>query len=141
MMALALAACGRAEAVPPSAVQPPAGWQPLAALATAAREAAQGEGITVDGAQAWGETAMGCYALAVSVRGAASAKDFVVGLGGITVHDLAEGSGTVALAFDKGEYKGKLHASLGESGIEAVACFWNQREPLACATACDGMLK
>ncbi len=145
MIAVALAACSRAEAVPPAALQPPPGWQALPEIAGAAGDAAKGEGITVDAASAYGDPAMGCYALAITVHGAPGTPEAVVqaitqGLG--PVRDVAAGSAAVALAFDKSGYHGKLRAKLGEGGgIEALACFWNDREPEACAKACEAVLK
>ena len=146
MIALAGApACRRAEAVPPPAIQPPAGWQPLAELATAASEAAKGEGIVIDSAAAWGDTAMGCYALAIAVRGGSSpetlSKELATGFVGASVRDAAIASDAVTLAFEKGAYRGKLRAKTSDATIEAVACFWNEREPDACARLCEGMLK
>jgi hypothetical protein len=147
MMALALAACGpslaacgRAEAVPPPAIQPPPGWQPLADVATAASEAAKADGATVDSAAAWGETAMGCYVVTLAVHGAGSPEAIGKELAVAGVHDVAAGSDSVALAFDKAGYHGKLRAHVGDS-IDVVACYWNDREPEACANACAGMLK
>jgi hypothetical protein len=145
MMVVALAACSRAEAVPPPAIQPPAGWQPLAELATAASEAAKGDGVPVEAAAAWGDTAMGCYALALTVRGdsspAAISKELAAGFVATKIGDVAAGSDSVALTFERGAYRGKLHAQIRDSAIEAVACFWNEREPDACAAACAGMMK
>ena len=52
-----------------SGLTPPAGWQALPEIATAVGAAARAEGVTVDGAEAWGEPAMGCYAAWVSLHG------------------------------------------------------------------------
>src|SRR5262245_57125084 len=50
-----------------SGITPPAGWQALPALAMAARQA--------DAAEAWGDTARGCYAAWVTLRGKGAAVD------------------------------------------------------------------
>src|SRR5262245_32609664 len=57
-----LAACRASEAGAGSGLTPPAGWQTLPSLATAATTAAKQYGIAVDGAEAWGEAARGCFA-------------------------------------------------------------------------------
>ena len=72
---LAFAGCGSAAADQPrsersSGIRPPAAWQALPSVADAARAAASATGVTVDGSEAWGEPAMGCYALWIALRGA-----------------------------------------------------------------------
>jgi hypothetical protein len=146
MIALALASCSRAEAVPPSALQVPAGWQPLPEIAAAAGEAARGEGVTIESAQAWGETAMGCYALALKVRGAKIApadveRELRASLPGVTIKDPIVGGDSVSLVFERANYSGVLGVRVMDTGaLAATACFWNEREPKACGTACAGIL-
>jgi hypothetical protein len=161
--AAAIAGCSRAGAAPEqvSGLTPPAGWQALPEIAAAAR-AAIGAGAPVDGAEAWGEPAMGCYAvwLAIRASGAAEAigKQVVAGFigaaagsgagapargGTMILKDVAAPSGdegVLALAFERGDHRGRLRARLGGGRIAALACFANQREPLACETACTALL-
>jgi hypothetical protein len=168
LAATAIAGCGRAGAAPEQAsgLTPPAGWQALPEIAAAAR-AALGAGAAVDGAEAWGEPAMGCYAvwLAIRASGAAEAiaQQVVAGFtaaaagsgsgapprGGpprgdpMILEDVSAPSGAegvLALAFERGDHRGRLRARLGGGRIAALACFANQREPLACETACTSFL-
>jgi hypothetical protein len=48
--------------------------------------------------------------------------------------------GVLALAFERGDHRGRLRARLGGGKIAALACFANQREPLACEAACTAFL-
>jgi len=148
---VACAACGSADAQPPQAsgIAAPAGWQALPALAGAARQGAAAGGVTVDGAEAWGEPAMGCYAVWVAMHGSggdapALADQIRGGLAAarIDVKDVtAPGAdGLMALGFAKPPYAGRLRARLGGGRIVALACFGNGREPKACERACEGVL-
>ncbi len=155
---VALAGCGRAGAAPEqsSGLTAPAGWQALPEIAVAARGALD-KGATVDGAEAWGEPAMGCYAVWLAIRAAgaaeAVAQQVIAGFtaaaanGGagapLTFKDVAAPSGdegVLALAFERGDHRGRLRARLGGGRIAALACFANQREPLACDAACTTFL-
>ena len=50
-------------------------------------------------------------------------------------------AGTASLVFEKAPYRGKLRAQLVKDGhMTALACFWNDREPVACETACTQLL-
>ena len=168
--AVAAAGCGRAGAAPDQAsgLTPPAGWQPLPPIAAAAR-AALGRGVGVDGAEAWGEPAMGCYAVWLAIRAAGGAE--AVGrqvVAGFTAAAAGSGAGAkpagsaapergaptivkdvaaptgeeglLTLAFERGDHRGRLRARLGAGRITALACFANQREPLACEAACTAFL-
>jgi hypothetical protein len=152
--AAALAACGRAGAAPDQAsgLTPPAGWQVLPPIAAAAR-AALGAGVQVDGADAWGEPAMGCYAVWLAFRAAGGAEaigqqvvaGFTAAKPGdkMIVKSVAAPSGdegVLTLAFERGDHRGRLRARLGGGRIAALACFANQREPLACEAACNTFL-
>lgn len=157
--AAALAGCGRAGAAPEQAsgLSPPAGWQALPRIAAAARDAL-GPGIEVSGAEAWGEPAMGCYAVWLAIRAAGGAEalgaQVVAGLtsmagsgsgsgAALTFQDVAPPSGdegVLALAFERGDHRGRLRARLGGGRIAALACFANPREPLACEAACTALL-
>ena len=148
----ALVACTAADAQPPataSGVTAPAGWLALPALASAAKTGATAGGVTVDGSEAWGEPAMGCYAVWVALHGSggdapALAEQVRAGLAAasIEVKDVtAPGAdGLMTLGFAKAPYAGKLRARLGSGKIAALACFGNGREPKACERACDGVL-
>lgn len=156
----ALAACQASEATPVSGgsgITAPAGWHALPAVAKAAGDAAKASGITVDGTDAWGETSRGCYATWIALRGGGAAPDamadrLVLGIKsepallGVLVHDVVKPaagakSGVLSFGFERGLYRGMLHASLVSNGhIAALACFWNQREPAACEEACKGLV-
>jgi hypothetical protein len=112
----------------------------LAAATTAAATQAK---TAVDGAEAWGDPARGCYAswLALSSdRGAPSA------LAELTIANVVKpaagaDAGVLSLSFTRPPYQGTLRAQIGRGGSYAVlACFWNQREPIACETACNGLV-
>jgi hypothetical protein len=170
--AAAGAGCGKAGAAPEqvSGIAAPAGWEALPQLAAAAK-GALGARATVDGAEAWGEPAMGCYAVWLALRADGSAEAvgeqvvagftaLAAGSGGggsggaggsggggageqLVVRDVAapEGDeGVLALAFERGEHRGRLRARLGGGTIAALACFANQREPAACEPACNALL-
>lgn len=151
----AVAGCRASEAGPSSGLTPPAGWRPLASLATAAGGAAKQAGMTVDGAEAWGEPARGCYGAWLGLHGAKGAPlavaDAILAtlpaeLPGVAVADVVKpaanaDAGVLALAFTRGTYRGRVRAQLASSGLMAVvACFWNPREPAACETKCTQLL-
>ena len=153
----ALAACRSSEAGPGSGLKPPEGWATLPTLATAASDAAKAGHLQVDGVEAWGEPARGCYAAWIAVRGTGGAPDVMAdqlvrglsaepALAGIVVRDVekpapASASGVLSLAFERAQYHGKLRAILAKDGkLAALACFWNLREPVACEQACNGLI-
>jgi hypothetical protein len=92
---------------------------------------------------------MGCYALAVTfaARGTAATlgKQLLAGVQqAITVHDVVEptvtaDSGVLAFAFDKAPYRGRARVVIA-GGVTALACFWNEREPVACEAACTALI-
>jgi hypothetical protein len=156
-LVLALVACRASEAGPGSGIAAPTGWKSLPSLANAAREAAKAGGLTVDNADAWGETARGCYGawLALSTTKAAPNKladDLVNGiesdpaLAGIALTDVVKPAAltkdeVMSLSFARAPYTGKLRARLVKDGhITALVCFWNEREPAACEAACGQLL-
>ncbi|HUJ58938.1 MAG TPA: hypothetical protein VLX92_10610 [Kofleriaceae bacterium] len=146
LIALCALASGRAGAAPHK-LDLPAGWRALPALAAAVGKAA--DGAT---AAAWGEPARGCYAVAFDVRGPAAAADaladqLIAALPKqIAVHDVARPAagadrGVLAFSFEGGGYHGRVRAQLARDGsIGAATCFWNDREPAACSTACQSLL-
>jgi len=154
---VAVAACRSSEAGPGSGLTPPAGWQTLPQLATAARDAAKESRLTVDGVEAWGDTSRGCYAAWFALRGGGGAPDVMAdqlvkslsvepALLGILVHDVvkpapASASGVLSLSFVRGAYRGKLRATLAKDGkLAALTCFWSHREPLACEQGCNALV-
>jgi hypothetical protein len=126
-------------------------------LATAASDAAKAGKISVDGVEAWGEPARGCYATWIALRGSGGATDAMAtelvkslsaepALVGIVIRDVVKpaagaASGVLSLTFERGIYRGKLRATLANDGkLAALACFWNFREPIACEHACNGLI-
>ena len=156
-MLIALASCAASEAAPPPAASPsnfaaPKGWAVDSGLAKTAATAAAGDKITVLGSDAWSEPSRGCYAIWIDLAGSASPVDAAADqlLAALTnqkatlreVQKPAAGeTGTLALAFDRAPYHGKLRAELATTGeIRALACMWNQREPKACDAGCTSLL-
>lgn len=148
---VALGACGQAGAqasAVSSGIAAPAGWQALPDMARAVGDAAKADGVTVAGTEAWGEPARGCYAVWIRVTGTGASVEQV--LAGITSEKLEtkdivkpateDGRGIVALAFAKPPYAGRLRARVDSGSVTALACFANEREPLACETACSSLL-
>ncbi|MDX2090473.1 MAG: hypothetical protein SFX73_21625 [Kofleriaceae bacterium] len=153
VMVLSLAACGHAGAEPPveqpvaSGIAAPTGWEALPDVAKAVAAAARGPGVAVDGSEAWGERARGCYAMWLAMHGeGASATAILDGIAaeGITTRELVtpqnSTEGVVSFAFDKGVYKGHLRARIAAGKITALACFANDREPKACEAPCTALL-
>jgi len=155
---LVAAACADAGAQPPaSTVKPPAGWTAQPTIVTAAK-AALGK-TTVDAIEAFGDPAMGCYSLWMTVRGSGTAKELGEQIvGGLSAPDKKSkqpprrkldlkdvvkpttDEGVLSLAFESAPYKGRLRARLGKGRIVALACWSAQREPLACEQACTTVL-
>jgi hypothetical protein len=146
----ALGACRQtadAEPAPArSGLAAPAGWQSLPNLAGAITTAAHDRNMAIDGAEAWGETAMGCYAVWLAMSGGSAGADVLadqvlagMGVAKLTVADVvkpAAAGGVMSLRFDRAPYRGRLRAELATGRITAVACFANGREPVACDAAC-----
>lgn len=184
VMALAaswFAACGQAGADPSvtSGLAAPRGWKTLPEMASAVAAAAKGNGVTVDGAEAWGEPSRGCYAVWLALRGeGASAEQVLAGIGAQpwTTTNLVKPDttdGLVALTFETrsptadaaptgepsghaagsaagsasppvirttGTHRGRLRARIAAGKVTALACFANEREPVACETPCTTLL-
>ncbi|NVB78289.1 MAG: hypothetical protein HOV81_07840 [Kofleriaceae bacterium] len=149
--------CGTSEAGPGSGLTPPASWKALPQLATAATQAAKEDGVTIDISEAWADQARGCYAAWLAWRGAKGAPEKLAdalvlavssekSLEGIAVRDVVKPTpggnvGVVSLGFERGEYRGTVRAQLTREGqVAALACFWNQREPAACAADCGKLV-
>lgn len=170
LMLVLLAACGSSDAAPGSGVAvppgvtppfmppkaaiatPPAGWIAIPSIATAAIDALGGGPTATNGASAargavtgdaWGEPAMGCYAVAVGFA-AHDAKALLADVkAAVTVRDVVEPpaqGGVLAFAFDHGPWQGRVRAIIATGEVTALACFWNDREPAACEAACVGVL-
>jgi hypothetical protein len=155
LSAVALVACTAAGADPapaPSALPgSPASWKALPTIAHAVASAAAADGVTVDAADAWGDPAVGCFALRLAIHGGAAATDALVdqvlaGQAGqkITFTDVvkpAAGQDVLAFGFARAPYRGRVRARLTGGKITAMACFGNQREPVACDATCTHMLQ
>jgi hypothetical protein len=151
---MASGACGSAGAQPEateqlSGIKAPAGWQALPPVAAAARTAMGASGVVVDGAEAWGEPAIGCYALWIALHGSGGGgaeeltQQILDGLAAesIKATDVKPASaGVLALTLERAPYRGQLRARLDEGRIAALACFANQREPAACEPGCRALL-
>ena len=151
-----LGGCGSADAQSTpsgqvSGMTAPAGWQDLPSVAAAARMAAGAGGVTIDGVEAWGEPAMGCYAIGIALHGSGGRVDDLTAqvLDGIAAEKIdvsevvkpASADGVLALTLERKPYHGRLRARLGDGRITAFACVANQREPLACETACTPLIE
>lgn len=146
-----VAACGQAGAQPSatSGIAAPAGWTALPELASAVGAATRTESVAVDGVEAWGETARGCYAVWFTLHGSGATADAV--LASLATEQLATSDvvkpespesrdGVVAVTFAKPPYKGRLRVRLVEGKLTALACFANQREPKTCEAPCTLLL-
>lgn len=151
LIALCAFACTDAGAQPPAAgIKAPPGWTAQPAIVAAARDAL-GKKTVVDGLEAFGEPAMGCYSVWMAVRGSGSAKDLaeqlVKGLAGearkVEIKDVVKPTaddGVLAFTFEAAPYKGRLRARLGKGKVVTLACWSSPREPLACDQACTTLL-
>lgn len=153
---IALVACNAAGADPaPPGTLPgsPASWKALPTIAKAVGRAAAADGVTVDAADAWGDPAVGCFALRLVVHGGAEPTAALVDqvLAGLkqagpkmTFTDVvkpATGGDVLAFAFARPPYRGRVRARLAGGKITAMACFGNQREPVSCDATCTHMLQ
>jgi hypothetical protein len=152
MLVIALASCRASEAGPSSGLTPPAGWKPLPELATAARDGAKHAGVTIDGVEAWGEPARGCYGAWLGMHAGAGSPAAIANAmlqsmpPELAVTDLVKPAGSgdagiLSLAFARAPYTGRVRAQLTKTGlVSLVACYWNAREPAACEAACSELL-
>ncbi|MEP7128747.1 MAG: hypothetical protein ABI729_07760 [Chitinophagales bacterium] len=149
---IGLCACGQAGAQPtapspaPSGITAPAGWAAQPEIAQAVRDATKAEGVTVDGVEAWGETARGCYAVWFALAGSGATADAVIA--GLAAEKLAtsnvvkpeSGDGITAVTFAKPPYTGRLRVRTIDGKLTGIACFANEREPMACDAPCTSLL-
>ncbi len=151
-----LGAYGQAGAQPSAAsgIVPPAGWSALPELATVVRDATKADGVTVEGVEAWGETARGCYAVWFRIAGSGATADAVIA--GLAAEKLATSNvvkpessdGLTAVTFARSAgspgsspaYTGRLRVRTLDGKLTALACFANQREPLTCDAPCTSLL-
>jgi hypothetical protein len=141
----------------PVPVDIPPGWVPLPAVGdaglAAAADAARARPIAV---RTFGEPSLGCFVTIVEITGtreehtARVAETFRATLAataqvdGWTFTDgpTAELSATVTRGTMRGAVRGRL-ATDATSGVPHgvfAACFYNEREPARCNTACTGLL-
>lgn len=161
-LALLASACRASEAGPTSGLVTPAGWQAMPSLESAVTDAAKAGKLAVDGVEAWGDPARGCYSAWLALSGERGAPDVLAAkivanltsepaLAGIIVTDVVApvtgaNAGVLSLAFTRPPYRGRLRAQIGgltgdkTASYAVLACFWNQREPLACETACAQLI-
>ena len=156
LLAAGFAACSNADAEsgavtppagikPPSGIKPQAGWSAQPAIVAAAKTAL---GKTkVDGLEAFGEPSMGCYSVWMALQSSGGAKDVgeqvLKGLEKVTIKDVVKPTaddGVLALTFEKPPYRGRLRARISKGSIKALACWWSNREPVACEQACTNVL-
>ena len=152
---LLLAGCAQADAQPSAAERSPAiasDWEPLPAIATAIAAAATVDGIVVDTASAWGETARGCYGVMLVLHSGSSgasatsiADDIIASLSSdtaILVRDVvrSDDDAVLSLTFERGLFRGRLRTHVTGGEITAAACFANDRERAGCELACTGFL-
>lgn len=149
---VALGACGQAGAQPgaqpsaPSGIAAPSGWTALPELAKSVGDATKADGVTVEGVEAWGETARGCYAVWFRLAGAGANADAVIA--GLAAEKVATsnvvrpdaGDGITALTFTKPPHAGRLRVRTQDGKLTALACFANQREPASCDAPCTALL-
>lgn len=150
------------------AARPP-GWKQQPSMATAVSAAARANGVVIDAVDAWGDPAAGCHAIWLALHGGAGdapalAEQVLEGLRstvqsalpggpaaakagarpGISISEVAKPTGptgVLALGFARPPYRGRVRAQLGGGRITAIACFANQREPVACEAACALVLR
>ena len=137
---LALASCGRASGDTGSAsgLAPPAGWRALPEVA-----AAIGTKAELDGVEAWGDPARGCYAVWIAARGGGDlVGELLAALAAdkIATTDVVKRSGTLAFTLERGAYRGQVRAQIDDRSVSALACYHNLREPAACESACAAFL-
>lgn len=148
----AVGACGQAGAQPtappvaPSGITTPTGWAELPELAKTVRDATKADGVTVEGVEAWGETARGCYAVWFALAGSGANADAVIA--GLAAEKLAtsnvvkpeSGDGVTAVTFANPRYTGRLRVRTQGGKLTALACFANRREPMTCEAPCTSLL-
>lgn len=144
---------------PPQSTVPvtiPAGWAPLPGVAeaglAAANKAARTRATVV---RSWGDASLGCFATVVEVTGARDeqaarvAESFRTTLAATAQIDswtftdgpAAEMTATVARNALRGSVRGWL--VIDPTGVPHgafAACFYNEREPARCQTACTALL-
>jgi hypothetical protein len=144
---------------PSHGIDVPADWKELPDVGSAAVAAAReilGEDADVH-AHAWGETSRGCYLAIVEAHGARKdrlvdvADQLQAALGdAIEVKDWttspdAEDRSEIGARFTSADATGLLRAHLVLDGSKlphavAAACFYNDRQPAVCESACAPLL-
>jgi hypothetical protein len=140
----------------PVPVAVPTGWAPLPEVAEAGRAAATKAARTqATVVRAWGEASLGCFATVVDVTGArdepaakvaetfrtALAADTQVDSWTFTEGPVAEMTASVVRGTQRGSVRGRI--VIDPTGVPHgafAACFYNEREPARCQTACTALL-
>jgi hypothetical protein len=134
-----LTACGRASG--DTGMAPPAGWVALPEIANAIGATAK-----LDGIQAWGEPSKGCYAVSIAADGGGDlVGELLAALAAekVATTDIVKptgATGVLAFSIARGTYHGKVRAQIDTDRVAALACYHNDREPLACETQCATFL-
>lgn len=148
-LACLVVACRPAGAQPSasSGLTAPEGWISLPEVAAAAAAAAaRDDGLTVEGSEAWGEPARGCYAVWLALRGPrAAAAQVLSGLEaeGLALTDTVQPEtpdGIATARFEKAPFRGRLRARTSAGRVVTLACFANEREPTSCEAPCTTLL-
>ena len=133
----------------PAWVTVPSGWRPMAELALP-RAAPAGSSLSIEPASAFGDPALGCFALVQAVS--VPAADFEIQpatdriIRDLGAAGLAIGPGATAsdVSFAGLGVEGRLRIAAAAEGprvaLRSVACFYNDREPARCRTTCQTML-
>ena len=136
--------CGRASGdtgAHASGLAPPPGWRALPEIAAVIAAKAE-----LDGVEAWGEPAKGCYAVWIAARGGGDLSgELLAALATerIATRDVVKpsgGTGLLAFSLERPPYRGEVRATVERDGVVALACYHNEREPAACAAACAAFL-
>jgi hypothetical protein len=106
--------------------------------------------LSIEAAAAFGDPALGCFALVQGVSVPATdfelqrATDRIIGDLGAAGFTVRAGATSSDVPFAGGGFEGRMRvttaAGAGRVALRSVACFYNQREPARCRTACQTML-
>ncbi len=136
--------CAQASGAPNPAPVPPDGWRALPELAREVAEAAKTDGIAIDGSEAWGGPAIGCFGVWLALRGSTEgfADQALASLAAakLTVSDVTKSADGLTARFVRGATRGRLRARAEAGTVRALACFGTGREPAACDATCGALI-